>query len=260
MTQTLQVQTDVRGVTTLTLDRPARRNALDGHLMAALTEHLEVLAEDPVTRVLLLCGKGTAFCSGADLAWIESVVRAGDDENYADAWQLASLMRQLNAFPKPVVARIHGPARGGGVGLVACCDVAIAAQSATLACGEVRLGLVAAVIAPYILAATGARQARRLLLSGETFSAQQAETLGLVTQVVPDAALDAAVEATLAALLQGEPGAQAQTKQLLRELTDPGEAVVRQTAELTARVRASPVARQHIQAFLKHARATKGSR
>ncbi|MEA2079200.1 MAG: enoyl-CoA hydratase-related protein [Pseudomonadota bacterium] len=251
MTETLLCKTDDRGVTTLSLNRPERRNAFDGHLMVALIAHLEALQQDPASRVLVLTGSGKTFCSGADLAWIETVIEEGEASNEADAAQLASMMQALYAFPKPTIARVNGAAYGGGVGLIACCDIAIASETAEFAFSEVRLGLVAAAIAPYVLAAMGSRNARRLLLSAQAFSSQQAQAMGLVFTSVADAALDEAVEEQLYHLLQGEPNAQLETKRLIQHLVDDDEGILTQTAELSARVRASAGARHRIQAFLK---------
>lgn len=251
MTQALLCNTDDRGVTTLILHRPERSNALDGHLMAELTTQLKVLAEDPAIRVLVLSGSGRAFCSGADLDWIQEVVEQGEAANQADARQLAALMQRLNEFPKPAIARVNGAAYGGGAGLIACCDIAIASEAATFAFSEVRLGLVAAVIAPYVLTAMGVRNARRFLLSGERFSANQALAMGLVHQVVEDAALDGAVERQLQALLQGMPVAQTESKRLLHDLVSTDAAILQQTAELTARIRASAEGGAGVRAFLE---------
>ncbi len=250
MAEALLCTSDDRGATTLTLNRPERRNAIDGGLMAAVITRLDVLERDPATRVVVLTGSGETFCSGADLAWIETVIEDGDAANQADALRLAAMMRTLNAFPKPTIARVNGAAYGGGVGLIACCDVAIAAERASFAFSEVRLGLVAAVIAPYVLAAMGSRNSRRLMLSAQPFSSRQAQGMGLVFEVTKDAALDEAVERQVSYLLQGEPKAAAQTKQLLQRLVDSDKGILKQTAGLTAQVRASAEARKRVRAFL----------
>lgn len=250
MTTSLLCNSDARGVTTLTLHRPARRNALNTDLMAALNTLLRDLAEEPATRVVVLSGSGQVFCSGADLASIQQLVAAGEAANRADAAELAKLMYQLYTFPKPTLARVNGAAWGGGIGLIACCDTAIATTAATFTFSEVRLGLVAAVIAPYVLAAIGPRQARHFLLSGERFSSQQAMAMGLVHEVSTAADLDTSVERQLTRLLQGEPHAQAETKRLLLRMTESDRDLLLQTAELTARVRATSAAQQRIQGFL----------
>jgi methylglutaconyl-CoA hydratase len=216
----------------------------------ALIARLGELAEEAAIRVLVMTGNGRSFCSGADLAWVREVIARGAIANRRDARRLALLMRRLNTFPRPTLARVNGPAYGGGIGLIACCDIAIASTLASFAFTEVRLGLVAAVIAPYIQAAIGARQTRRLLLSGEAIDGEAARALGLVHRVVAGRELDAAVEAQLQALLQGEAGAQAQTKRLLQRLSAGHAPAPNRSAELTARVRASPAGRRGIEAFL----------
>ncbi|MCU7842889.1 MAG: enoyl-CoA hydratase/isomerase family protein [Candidatus Thiodiazotropha sp. (ex Monitilora ramsayi)] len=249
-TQPLLCQSDDRGVTTLTLNRPECRNALDGELVAALVEQLQKLEQDKATRVVVLTGNGRVFCSGADLAWIEQVVEQGEVANLNDARLLADMMQRLNAFAKPVLALVNGPAFGGGLGLIACCDIAIAVDTAEFAFSEVRLGLVAAVIAPYIQSAIGPRQARRLLLTAERFSAGQALELGLVHHVATEASLEAVFDRQLAHLLQGEPVAQSESKRLLQSLLKMDENLSDQTAESTARIRATQAAESRIQAFL----------
>ena len=248
--QPLLCRTDDRGVTTLTLNRPEVRNALNGALMAALVEKLQKLEQDKTTRVLVLTGSGRAFCSGADLAWIEAVIEQGGIINLKDALLLAEMMCRLNAFSKPVVALVNGPAFGGGVGLIACCDIAIAVDWAEFACSEVRLGLVASVIAPYLLTAIGHRQVRRLLLSAERFSADQALSFGLVHHVATEASLQALLDRQLTLLLQGESEAQAESKRLLQSLLSRDPNLLHQTAKLTARVRATGEAQSRMQAFL----------
>ena len=254
MAQVLLSETDGRGVTTLALNRPGRHNALDGELADALLDRLELLEQDPATRVLVITGNGRSFCSGADLDWIRQVTAAGDVANREDALRLALLMQRLYGFPRPTVARVNGSAWGGGAGLIACCDIAIASGGAWFGFTEVRLGLVAAVIAPYVLRAIGARNARRFLLSGEQFSARQAQAMGLVHQAVADAELDGVLETQLQALLKGLPAAQAETKRLVQHLIEADREVLHQTAELTARVRAAAEGRRGIQAFLERRR------
>ena len=252
--QQLLWKTDDRGVTTLTLNHPERHNALDGHLVKALVERLEVLAEDPSVRVLVLTGIGRSFCSGVDLMWMQQVVQQGDEANRRDAREVALLMQRLNDFPRPTVAQVNGSAYGGGVGLIACCDIAVADAKALFAFTEVRLGLVAAVIAPYIVAAIGRRHARRFLLSGEQFTSNEALAMHLVHRVVATGALADAVEVQISNLLRGEQGAQTESKRLLQRLMNNDPQLLRYTADLTARVRASAAARKGIERFLQQRR------
>lgn len=243
---------DSRGVATLTLDRPEIRNAFDDALIAELAVAFRSLAADPAVRVVVLTGAGKAFSAGADLAWMQRMADYSEAENIADAMALAEMLRALNELPKPTVARVNGAAYAGAVGLVACCDIAIATEEAVFAISEVRLGLVPATIAPYVVAAIGAQAARRYFLSAEPFSASEARRLGLVHEVTPKAELDRAVERIIAALLEGGVEAQAHAKHLIRDLD--GRPVTESLAALTARsiaeARASAEGREGVTAFL----------
>ncbi|WP_267118441.1 enoyl-CoA hydratase-related protein, partial [Xanthomonas sacchari] len=167
-------------VLTLQLNRPEVRNAFDAALIVQLSDALLQIGADPQVQVLVLAGAGAAFSAGADLQWMRSMAGAGEQENLDDALALARLMRLLDELPKPTVARVQGAAFGGAVGLVACCDIAVAATDARFALSESRLGLLPAVISPYVIAAIGARQARRWFASAETFDAATAAQIGLV--------------------------------------------------------------------------------
>ena len=201
MSQGFHTEQDSRGVATVTLDRPQVHNAFDDHLIAALTEELARLGQDRSVRVVVLAAAGKSFSAGADLNWMQRMAGYTEDENYRDSLALAGLMRTLNELPKPTVARVQGAAFGGGVGLVACCDVVVAAQQARFCLSEVKLGLIPAVISPYVVAAMGARQARRWFQTAEVFSAQRARELGLVHEVVEVHDLDDQVAGIVAALL-----------------------------------------------------------
>lgn len=249
--QTVLLQRDPRGVATLTLNRPERRNAFDAQMIEALSHQLEALARDPAVRVVILTGAGETFCAGADVGWMQAMAGRGPAENRADAQRLARLLHLLDTFPLPTLARIAGPAFGGGAGLVACCDIALASSRARFGFAEVQLGLVAAVIAPYVLAALGVRQARRLLLSGAPFDAEQALRLGLVHDVLPPEALDQAVAQQVEGLLRAGPQAVRETKALLGRLARVDAEVRDHTAGLIARVRASEEAREGMAAFLE---------
>lgn len=179
------------GVATVTLNRPEVRNAFDEHLIAELTGLFQQLDQDGQVRVVVLAGNGKSFSAGADLNWMRRTAAYSKQENIKDALRLASMMRAVDKLSKPTVARVHGAAFGGGVGLIACCDIAIAAESAVFSFSEVRLGLLPAAIGPYALAAIGARNARRYFLSGERFCAEEAKRIGLVHEVVAAEELDA---------------------------------------------------------------------
>jgi methylglutaconyl-CoA hydratase len=243
------------GVVTLTLDRPARKNAFDDALIMALHDHLDHLARDRDLRALVLTGAGSAFSAGADLDWMRRAADFGPAENRADARALEAMLSALDSFPRPTVARVNGAAIGGGVGLVAACDIAIASEDAVFAMSEVRLGLMPAVVAPFVRRAMGERACRRLFLSAERFDAVSAKALGLVHEVVADEALDGAVDATLEALLQGGPEALKATKALLIELRQASadESADRTTRAIAER-RASAEGREGVAAFLEKRR------
>ena len=169
-----QLTTDARGVATITLDRPEQHNAFDDELITALNEVLATLARDESVRILVLGATGKSFSAGADLNWMRRMAEYDENQNMADAMQLAELMQRLNGLPMPTVARVQGAAFGGGVGLVACCDIAIASEQALFCLSEVKLGLIPAVISPYVIRAIGERAARRYMLSAERFDAAQA--------------------------------------------------------------------------------------
>jgi methylglutaconyl-CoA hydratase len=251
----IRVARDARGVVTLTLDRPERRNAFDDRLIAALARTLAMLAAEPGVRALVLTGAGTAFSAGADLDWMRRAADYGEAENLADARALEAMLASLDAFPRPTVARVNGAAIGGGVGLVAACDIAVAAEGAVFAMSEVRLGLLPAVVAPFVGRAVGERACRRLFLTAERFDAAEACRLGLVHEVVAETALDGAVAAVLGQLLEGGPEARAATKALLRALRDlTGDAVAERTTQAIARARASAEGREGVRAFLEKRR------
>jgi len=253
MTEALFRKHRAGGVVWLTLDRPEIHNAFDARLIAELTGELARLGEDDAVRVVVLTGAGRSFSAGADLNWMRRTASYGEAENLADARALARLMQTLNELAKPTVARVNGAALGGGTGLVACCDIVIASDRATFGTTEVRLGLIPAVIGPYVLAAVGARHARRLMLTGERISAAEAARLGLVHEVVAAEQLDSAVERIVADLLKGGPAALAAAKRLIGDLAgrpiDPG--LIDDTAQRIAALRATPEAREGVGAFLE---------
>jgi methylglutaconyl-CoA hydratase len=240
------------GVAWITLDRPEVHNAFDETLIAELTDALAASDRDASVRIVVLRGNGRSFCAGADLNWMRRMASYGKAENLADARSLARLLSTLANVAKPTVARVHGNAFGGGVGLVACCDIAIAAQEASFAFSEAKLGLIPATIAPYVVEAIGARQARRYFITAERFTAAEAWRLGLVHDIAPMVDLDARLDEVLGALLLPGPAAQAEAKALVRYVAHrPVDArMVEATARHIARVRASPEAREGVAAFL----------
>jgi methylglutaconyl-CoA hydratase len=236
----------------ITLNRPEVHNAFDDRLIVELTAALSNLGADDAVRAVVLTGSGRSFSAGADLNWMRRSSTYGEAENMADARALAILMKTLHELPKPTVARVNGAALGGGAGLVACCDIAVASADARFGTTEVRLGLIPAVIGPYVVAAIGLRQARRLMLTGERIAAAEAARIGLVHDVVPPERLDAAVAALLEDLLKGGPGALAAVKRLLRDLTGRPIDVelVDDTARRIAALRTTAEAQEGVAAFL----------
>jgi len=236
----------------LRLNRPHLHNAFDAGLIAALTAALEQAGADPAVRVVVLEGEGASFSAGADLNWMRGMAAASEQENREDALALARLMRSLDELPRPTLARVHGPAFGGGVGLVACCDIAIGTPRARFGLTESRLGLLPAVISPYVIAAIGPRQARRWFATAEHFDAEAALHMGLLHAVVPEEELDAAVQAQLDLLLKAGPVAAASAKQLVRRVIagGPAEALDADNAALIAALRVSPEGQEGLAAFL----------
>ncbi|MDE1150699.1 MAG: enoyl-CoA hydratase/isomerase family protein [Azospirillaceae bacterium] len=244
---------DDAGIATVTLDRPALHNAFNEGVIADLTRLFEQLGADPAIRAIQLRANGPSFSAGADLDWMRRMAGYSRDQNHADALALATMLRTLNTCPKPTIGVVQGAAYGGGVGLVACCDIAVVAEGATFCLSEVKLGLIPATIAPYVVAAMGERACRRYFLTAERFGAEEAHALGLVHQVVPADQLDAAVATLVKRLLEAGPAAQAAAKDLIfacanRPVTDD---LVSDTAERIARIRASEEGREGVAAFLE---------
>ncbi len=256
MSDRLLIDIDRRGVATVMLNRPDVHNAFDAVLIEELTGQLEDLERNPAIRIIVLSGAGKSFSAGADLNWMKAMAGYSEHENREDAGRLAQLMRRLDELKMPTIARVNGAALGGGVGLVACCDIAIADKNAKFGLTEVRLGLVPAVIAPYVIPAIGQRAARRLFLSGERFDAEAAQAMGLVHVLAADSdSLDRETENMIGFLLDGGPEAQASCKSLIRRVVSgqvgSGLERDRSTATLIARLRASAEGREGMDAFLE---------
>lgn len=251
----LRITRDPQGVVTLTLDRPEAKNALSGELVARLTDACSALAADDAARAVVLTGAGDVFCAGADIGEMRAAGAADAAQNEADARRFAGMLEALERLPLPTIALVNGAAMGGAVGLVACCDVALAADRARFALSEVRLGLVPAMISPYVMRAIGARQARRWFLTGEAMDAARARDIGLVHEVANATELPALAARTVEALLAGAPGAQREIKRLIRHMTGRADAadaaLLADTAAWIARVRAGAEAREGLTAFLE---------
>ena len=240
------------GVATVTLNRPEIHNAFDEALIAKLTETFVALDDDRDVRIVVLAGAGRSFCAGADLNWMKRMAAFGQDENLRDATALAAMLRALYALSKPTIARVHGAAYGGGVGLIAACDIAVAVPEATFALTEARLGLIPATIGPYVIEAIGARQARRYFLTAERFGAAEALRIGLVHEVAALPQLDTRIGDLVGALRVAGPSAQLECKALIRGVAHrPIDAdVISGTAGHIAAVRASPEGKEGVAAFL----------
>ncbi|OOG50281.1 enoyl-CoA hydratase-related protein [Rhodanobacter sp. C01] len=238
----------------LTLNRPQIHNAFDDTLIAALTDALAQADADPAVRAVVLSGAGSCFSAGADLKWMRGMASASEPENREDSLRLARLMRNLQFLSKPTIARVNGAAYGGGVGLVACCDIAIGVDTAKFALSEVKLGLVPAVISPYVIAAIGLREARRLFITGEVFEADIAARIGLLHTVVSASGLDEAIERQLYLLAKAGPQAQREAKQLALRIGGAdlaqAERLDQANAELIARLRVSEEGQHGLSAFL----------
>ena len=240
------------GVTALTLDRPEVHNAFDEALIAALTAAFTEASSDAAVRAVVLRANGKSFSAGADLNWMKRMAAFSEAENLADAQRLAELLRVIDTCPKPVIARVQGNAFAGAIGLIACCDLAVAVPEVEFAVTEVRLGLIPAVISPYLIRAMGARQARRWFLTAERFSAEQALAMNLVHEIVAADELDSCVMHWLDAIQKAGPNALAAAKQLVAAVhTSPDAATIEDTAKRIAAIRASTEGKEGVVAFLE---------
>jgi len=237
----------------VTLNRPQIRNAFDEALIAELSAALVELDADAGVRVVVLGGAGTAFCAGADLNWMKRMAGYGYEQNLADARALAAMLKSLDRMAKPTIARVHGPAFAGGVGLVAACDIAVGTPDAKFCLSEAKLGLSPATISPYVVRAMGERSAKRYFLSAEVFDANEAYRIGLLSMVSASEKLDADIWEMLKHFTQGGPQALAKIKDLIR-LVSSGEvddAMIDDTAQRIAEIRVSPEGKEGIASFLE---------
>ena len=248
----LKVQT-AGGVARVTLDRPEIRNAFDDALIAALASVLRELDADDAVRAVVLAGNGPAFCAGADLNWMKRMAGYGYEQNLADAQALAQMLKTLDRMGKPTIARVHGPAFAGGVGLVAACDIAVGVPEANFCLSEAKLGLSPATISPYVVRAMGERAARRYFLTAEVFDANEAHRLGLLSMLSPSEKLDGEIGEILKNLVQGGPQALAKIKDLIRRVSSGpvDDAMIGDTAGRIAEIRVSPEGREGIASFLE---------
>jgi methylglutaconyl-CoA hydratase len=245
-------------VAIVTLNRPEVRNAFDDALISDLTEVFLALDKDETVRAVVLAGAGKAFCAGADLNWMKRMAGYSYEKNLADAGALAEMLKTLDRLSKPTVARVHGPAYAGGVGLVAACDIAIGSHNAEFCLTEVKLGLSPATISPYVVRAMGERLARRYFLTGEVIDAGEAYRLRLLSDMTSPEELDGAINAVLGHLILGGREAQRKIKDLVRTVAagPVDEAMIADTAKRIAEIRVSPEGREGIASFFEKRKAS----
>ena len=251
MYETLEIQRKA-GVATIWMNRPDVHNAFNAQLIADLTTACIELDADDTVRAVVLAGRGKSFSAGADLNWMKAAGEASEAENFADAMKLAGMLRTLAEMKKPTIARVHGAALGGGMGLASACDICIAGDKAVFATSEVKFGIIPSAISPYVIRAIGERQAYRYFQTAERINATRAATLGLAHEAVATEELDAKVSEVVEALLQGGPKSQAAAKDLIRAVANRpvSDAVVEDTARRIASLRVTPEAKEGLAAFL----------
>jgi methylglutaconyl-CoA hydratase len=249
--ETLEIVRD-GGVATIWMNRPDVHNAFNAQLIADLTTACIELDADDAVRAMVLAGRGKSFSAGADLNWMKAAGEASEAENFADAMKLAGMLRTLAEMKKPTIARVHGAALGGGMGLASACDICIASDRAVFATSEVKFGIIPSAISPYVIRAIGERQAYRYFQTAERINATRAATLGLAHEAVATEELDAKVSEVVEALLQGGPKSQAAAKDLIRAVANRpvSDAVVEDTARRIAGLRVTPEAKEGLAAFL----------
>lgn len=250
----MSVTTQIDGeVARITLDNPEKRNAFDDTIIASLTHAFEEAGRNDQVRVVVLQASGKHFSAGADLNWMRAMGQLDAQQNREDALRLARLMQSIDRCAKPVIARVQGAAFGGALGLICAADMAVAADNARFCLSEVKLGIIPAVISPYVVRAIGPRQARRYFMTAEVIPAERAMQLGIAHEVVPEAELDQAVDAMINALLAGGPQAQIETRDLVERVsTAPiDQAMLEDTAERIARLRTGAEGQEGLSAFLE---------
>lgn len=251
MSENITVNTDERGVCTIKFNRPEIHNAFDSDLIEDLSIQLTFAADDDFIRIVVITGEGKSFSSGADIDWLKTMTKTDHEANSMEAYKLAQLLQKLYALPKPTIARINGSAFGGALGIIACCDIAIGTHNSEFAFTEVNLGIIPAVVSPYIVSAIGYRRAKRLFISGKRFSAEEAKLMGFLHEVVDTESLDEAVQNEIDLLLQAGPSAQQECKRLVQKLAGISDDISDYTAELIAQIRISKEGQEGLTAFLE---------
>jgi len=240
-------------IATILLNRPEKRNAMHGPLIKEMIQALENLMTDSAVQVLVIRGTGEHFCAGADIGWMKQIAAGSYSDNYDDAQLLADFLYNLYHFPKPTVALVHGATMGGGLGIVAACDIAFAAKNASFGFSEVKVGIAPCIISPYVLAAIGERQAHYYFLTGERFNAEEAQRIGFVHRVVENEVLLSTGIALAKTLQKNGPHALTAVKQLIRQVAKEKitEELTQKTAEYLANLRSSPEGEEGLRAFLE---------
>ena len=251
MTQAIRISAQ-GGIATVVLSRPDVRNAFNDEVIAELSQAFIQLGDDPQVRAIVLMAEGPAFCAGADLNWMRRMADYSREENEQDAEKLAFMLRTIYECPKPTIARVQGDVYAGGMGLVACCDMAVSVDTANYCLSEVKLGLIPATIGPYVIRAMGPRASHRYFLTAERFSAQQAQRIGFVHEVVPADQLDATVSTWVQALLAASPNAIKECKKLVQYVADCDitRLLIDHTVKAIADIRASDEGKEGVQSFL----------
>ena len=249
----LLLDIDARGIATVTLNRPEIHNAFDAQLIKSLTDVFKQLDQDDAVRVVILASSGKSFSAGADLNWMQAMANYSYEENLADAQALADMLSTLNSLNKPTIARVHGSAFGGAVGLIACCDMAIGSKLSKFCLSEVKIGLLPATISPYVIDAIGARAARRYFTTAEVFSARRARRLGLLSEAVTEEELDSTITALIDHILRNSPQAVSAAKQLIFKVQNRviDSKLIHMTCEEIAKIRVSNEGQEGLQAFLQ---------
>jgi len=250
--QTIETQL-APGVALIWLNRPEVRNAMNDTMIAELTDAFDAAIDDDAIRAIVLAGQGKAFCAGGDLSWMKRAAEMSPEEAFEDSRRLARLLRTIHDSPKPVIARVHGAAFAGGMGLVAACDIAVGSHEAKFCLSEVKLGLVPAMISPFVIGRIGAAHTRRWTLTAEVFGAAEAWRIGLLDDISPDDELDGTINALLGHLVQASPHALREAKRLIRDVTGRqiDDALTDDTARRIAAMRASPDGQEGMAAFFE---------
>ncbi len=250
--KTVNTEIDPRGVATVTMNRPEKHNAFDDAIIAELREAFDALAQRDDVRVVILASQGRNFSAGADLGWMKRMAEYDFGHNLKDAELLAGMLKSLHDLPQPTIARVQGAAFGGAVGLVSCCDMAVAAESASFSLSEVKIGLIPATISPYVIKAVGERAARRYFTTAERFSAAEAHRLGLASECVADDQLDSAVDVLVDAILSNGPEAVRAAKDLVISVADReiSAELIEDTCVRIAHIRVSEEGQEGLAAFL----------